>query len=178
MQSWGTAPGGGENVLECYDLSGGTALSVIIPFPKLAKMLNRPIQFASFLPAPPPGSGGLTGTLVFTQVDPVGRSFVAQLIGGELGDCTIPATPFWAAKGTFTRCVDAAGHHANANAEPCAMNDAYGMNRRARDRTRIKADDPPEVRYWATILCCTEVDLCTAMKRGRGKRGRRAAVPR
>jgi hypothetical protein len=77
-------------------------LAVVIPFGNLANMLNRPVQLASFLPAPPTGSGGLTGTLVFTQVDPVGRSFVAQLIGGKLGDCTIPATPFWAVKGDFT----------------------------------------------------------------------------
>jgi hypothetical protein len=102
---------GSYNVLECYDLanetpapSGGDRpmLAVVIPFGNLANMLNRPVQLASFLPAPPTGSGGLTGTLVFTQVDPVGRSFVAQLIGGKLGDCAIPATPFWAVKGDFT----------------------------------------------------------------------------
>jgi hypothetical protein len=94
-------PLGGDNVLECYDLAGKTALSVLIPFGTLANMLNRPVQLASFPPVPPPGSGGLTGTVVFTQVDPVGRAFVAQLIGGKLGDCTIPATPFWAVAGDF-----------------------------------------------------------------------------
>jgi hypothetical protein len=92
----------GANVLECYDLAGNTAISVLIPLGNLATMLNRPVQLASFPPAPPAGSGGLTGTAVFTQVDPVGRAFVAQLIGGKLGDCTIPATPFWAVAGGFT----------------------------------------------------------------------------
>ena len=43
------------------------------------------------------------------------------------------------------------------------MNDVYGMHRRARDRTRIRAGDPLEVRYWSTSLCCTEAELCAAM---------------
>jgi hypothetical protein len=99
------------NVLECYDLADETAapsgqdraaLAIIIPFGRLPTMLNQPIQLASFPPAPPSGSGGLTGTVVFTQVDPVGRAFVAQLIGGKLGDCTVPDTPFWAVAGDFT----------------------------------------------------------------------------
>jgi hypothetical protein len=102
---------GSYNVLECYDLAGETAapsgqdrsmLAIIIPFGNLPMMLNQPIQLASFPPAPPPGSGGLTGSLVITQVDPVGRAFVGRLIGGKICVCTIPDTPFWAVKGDFT----------------------------------------------------------------------------
>jgi hypothetical protein len=93
---------GGDNILECYDLAGNTALSVFIPFGNLVNMLNQPVQLASFPPVPPPGSGGLTGTVVFTQVDPIGRAFVARLTGGKLDGCTIPDTPFWAVKGDFT----------------------------------------------------------------------------
>jgi hypothetical protein len=43
------------------------------------------------------------------------------------------------------------------------MNDVYGMHRRARDRTRIRAHEPLEVRYWATTLGCTQAELYTAM---------------
>jgi hypothetical protein len=102
---------GSYNVLECYDLADETAapsgqdpavLAVIIPFGQLPTMLNQPIQLSSFLPAPPTGHGGLTGTVVFTQVDPVGRAFVARLIGGAIDSCPIPDTPFWAVKGDFT----------------------------------------------------------------------------
>jgi len=103
-------PLGGENVLECYDLAGETAaangrdqpvLSIFIPFGSLATMLNQPIQLSSFPPVPAPDNVGLTGTVVFTQVDPAGRAFVARLTGGKIGDCTIPDTPFWAVKGDF-----------------------------------------------------------------------------
>ena len=103
-------PIGGGSVLECYAPGGETAvpngqdrpvLSILIPFASLPTMLNRPIQLSSFPPGPPPGSDGLTGTVVFTQVDPVGRAFVGRLIGGKLDGCTIPITPFWAVKGNF-----------------------------------------------------------------------------
>jgi Protein of unknown function (DUF3606) len=43
------------------------------------------------------------------------------------------------------------------------MNDVYRMHRRARDRTRIRAQVPLEIRYWAATLRCTQADLCTAM---------------
>ena len=43
------------------------------------------------------------------------------------------------------------------------MNDVYGMHRRARDRTRIRAHEPLEVRYWATTLSCTQAELYTAL---------------
>jgi hypothetical protein len=101
---------GSLNVLECYDLAGETAslsgqdraeLAIIIPFGNMPTTLNQPVPLASFPPAPLPGSGGLTGTVVFTQVDPVGRAFVARLTGGKLDGCTIPDTPFWAVKGDF-----------------------------------------------------------------------------
>ncbi|MEI9948666.1 MAG: DUF3606 domain-containing protein [Pseudomonadota bacterium] len=37
------------------------------------------------------------------------------------------------------------------------------MHRRARDRTRIKAYEPLEVRYWATTLRCTQDELRAAI---------------
>jgi hypothetical protein len=100
---------GSYNVLECYDLVGRTELASIIPFGSLPTKLNQPVQLASFPPAP---GGGLTlsGTAVFSQVDPVGRAFVARLTGGTIpwmganGEpitCTIPDTPFWGVPGGF-----------------------------------------------------------------------------
>lgn len=102
----------GDNVLECYDLAGRTALQSFIPFGKLQSMLNQPVQFPFAALPSPPGSDilKLTGTAVFTQVDPVGRAFVARLIGGEItwtgpnGEtlaCPVPDTPFWAVAGNF-----------------------------------------------------------------------------
>ena len=100
---------GSYNVLECYDLVGGTALASVIPFGNLPTMLNQPVQLASFPPAP---SGGLklSGTAIFSQVDPVGRAFVARLMGGTIPwtgpnnvtvTCTVPDAPFWALRGDF-----------------------------------------------------------------------------
>ena len=108
----GNGPGS-ISVLECYDLAGETAppsspappvLSTTIPFGALPTMLNQPVQipFASLPQVLPSGPVyGLTGTVIFTQVDPVGRAFVARLTGGKLAGCTIPDTPFWAVKGDF-----------------------------------------------------------------------------
>ncbi len=100
------------NVLECYDSSGTTAFSTVIPFGKLPTLLNQPLQmpFAA-LPAPPPeGTLKLSGTVTFSKVDPVGRAFVALLVGGSVSyvgsngetvTCKIPDTPFWAVQGQF-----------------------------------------------------------------------------
>jgi hypothetical protein len=94
---------GSYNALECYDPAGTTALSIIIPFGNLPTMLNQPVQLASFPPAP--AGSNLSGTVVFSQVDPVGRAFVARLTGGTIlwfgVTCTIPDTPFWAVQGGF-----------------------------------------------------------------------------
>jgi hypothetical protein len=98
---------GSYNVLECYTLADETAaqdrpaLAMIIPFGNLPTMLNRPFQLATFVPAPG-GGVKLTGTVVFTQVDLVGRAFVGRLIGGAVDGCAVPDTPFWAVKGDFT----------------------------------------------------------------------------
>jgi hypothetical protein len=103
---------GSLNVLECYDLAGGTALSDFIPFGDLPAMLNQPVQIPfSSLPQPPnSGAFKLSGTAMFSQVDPVGRAFVARLIGGtitwtgannETLTCAIPDTPFWGVQGGF-----------------------------------------------------------------------------
>src|SRR5665213_2265048 len=43
------------------------------------------------------------------------------------------------------------------------MDEVYGMHRRTRDRTRIRAHDPMEIRYWATSLCCTQAELRRAL---------------
>lgn len=43
------------------------------------------------------------------------------------------------------------------------MDEVYRMHRRARDRTRIKAHEPLEVRYWATTFRCSEVELRAAI---------------
>jgi hypothetical protein len=43
------------------------------------------------------------------------------------------------------------------------MNDVYAMHRRARDRTRIRAQDPLEIRYWAATLHCTQAELYAAV---------------
>jgi hypothetical protein len=43
------------------------------------------------------------------------------------------------------------------------MGNVYRMHRRARDRTRIKANDRLEIRYWATTLRCTESALRAAI---------------
>jgi hypothetical protein len=89
--------------------------STTIPFGDLPTTLNQPFQIPFALPQPPQiGYGGehvdLTGTVVFTQVDPIGRAFVARLTGGiipwvgangEPITCTIPDTPFWAVAGDF-----------------------------------------------------------------------------
>ena len=113
----------GANVLECYDLGGGTALTSFILFS--ANLLNQPVQIPSALfPSEEPSYGGVTvdgvryrgvlhGTAVFSQLDPAGRAFVATLTGGRITwtgiddqtltlTCTIPDTPFWAVKGDFT----------------------------------------------------------------------------
>ena len=108
------------NVLECYDLVGGTALTSFIPFGKIPALLNQPVQipFAAE-PAPPSDwvtidgahyTGELHGTVVFSQVDPMGRAFVGRLTGGQVMwtglsnmafSCTIPNTTFWAVPGDF-----------------------------------------------------------------------------
>ena len=103
---------GSYNVVECYDLSGKTAYSSVIPFGSLPMRLNQPVQIPFASLPPPPGSQDviLSGTAVFSQVDPVGRAFVARLIGGTITwaapgnatiTCTIPDTPFWAVQGGF-----------------------------------------------------------------------------
>ncbi len=43
------------------------------------------------------------------------------------------------------------------------MDHVYRMHRRDRDRTRIKASERLEVRYWATTLRCTEGELRAAI---------------
>jgi hypothetical protein len=43
------------------------------------------------------------------------------------------------------------------------MNGVYRMHRRARDRTRIRAQVPLEIRYWATTLRCTRAELYAAV---------------
>ena len=43
------------------------------------------------------------------------------------------------------------------------MDEVYRMHRRVRDRTRIRADDYLEMRYWATTLRCTESALRAAI---------------
>jgi hypothetical protein len=97
---------GSINVLECYDLAGNAAFSTTIPFGNLPTMLNQPVQipFAS-LPQEPSTGSNLSGTVVFSRVDPVGRAFVARLIGGAMPwmgvTCTIPDTPFWGVQGGF-----------------------------------------------------------------------------
>lgn len=100
---------GSSNVLECYDLAGGTAVASIIPFGNLPTLLNQPVQLGAFPRAP--GAGiKLSGTAVFSQVDSVGRAFIARLTGGEITwtgandqtlTCTIADTPFWAVQGGF-----------------------------------------------------------------------------
>jgi len=127
----GTATPAGYNVLECQLAQSPDAplgvLSLIVPLANLPAMLNDPVivPFAN-VPAPPPsltGSGGLiaaypgehfsaslSGTAVFSAVDPNGRAFVAQLQQatfvwtGDRGDqfsCTVSNGPFWAAPGGF-----------------------------------------------------------------------------
>jgi hypothetical protein len=103
----------GDNVLECYDLAGRTALQSFIPFGELATMLNQPVQFPFVSLPPPPGSENLSlsGTLVFTQVDPVGRAFVAIFNQAEFTwagpdnetfSCALsPGSRFWAVAGDF-----------------------------------------------------------------------------
>ncbi len=43
------------------------------------------------------------------------------------------------------------------------MDEIYRTHRRLRDRTRIQASAPFEVRYWATNLRCTESELRAAI---------------
>jgi hypothetical protein len=43
------------------------------------------------------------------------------------------------------------------------MDEVYRMHRRARDRTRIRADDALELRYWATTLRCSVAELRGAL---------------
>ncbi len=43
------------------------------------------------------------------------------------------------------------------------MDDVYGKHRSARDRTQIAARDSLEIRYWATMLRCTEAELRAAL---------------
>jgi hypothetical protein len=85
---------GSINVLECYDLTGETAppsspdrplLSTTIPFGSLPTMLNQPFQIPFALPQAPPSGEvlELTGTVIFSQVDPVGRAFIARLTGAN-----------------------------------------------------------------------------------------------
>jgi hypothetical protein len=96
------------NPLECYNLVGNPVFSFVFPFASLSTMLNQPIQLASFFPGPP--GNIVSGTLVFSQIDPVGRAFVARLTGGTISwtaneepiTCTIPDAPFWAVAGNFT----------------------------------------------------------------------------
>jgi hydroxypyruvate isomerase len=38
------------------------------------------------------------------------------------------------------------------------------MIRESRNRTLIKAHDPAELRYWATILRCTELEVLAAVR--------------
>ena len=106
----GMSLSGGEgprsiNTLECYDLAGKVAFSTTIPFGNLPTMLNQPFQIPFALPQVPSTGSSLSGTVVFSQVDPVGRAFVARLIGGTMPwmgvTCTIPDTPFWAVQGEF-----------------------------------------------------------------------------
>jgi len=113
-------PLGGANVLECYDLSGGTALTTMIPFAELEPMLNQPIEFASFQ-GPNYGAvtvdgvqyrGVLQGVMVVSQIDPPARAFVATLTAARIKwtgikdpsltfTCAVPDTPIWAVKGDF-----------------------------------------------------------------------------
>jgi hypothetical protein len=96
---------GSINVLECYELNGKTAFATTIPFGNLPMMLNQPFQIPFALPQESATGSNLTGTVVFSEVDPVGRAFVARLIGGTMPwmgvTCTIPDTPFWAVQGEF-----------------------------------------------------------------------------
>ena len=109
--------------LECYDSGGGTAVTGSIQFPTLYTLLNQPVEIpsASFPSEPTYGEvtvdgvryrGVLHGTAVFSQIDPIGRAFVATLTGGRITwtgindqtlafTCTIPSTPFWAVAGNF-----------------------------------------------------------------------------
>lgn len=111
---------GGGNVLECYDLGGGTALTGLIPFAQLQTRLDQPIPFAPF-----EGSnygkvtvdgvqyrGVLQGNVIFSQIDPPARAFVATLTAARITwtgindakltfTCAIPDSPFWAVKGDF-----------------------------------------------------------------------------
>jgi hypothetical protein len=104
---------GGANFLECYDLAGKTALQSIVLLTELVELLNEPVPFPTESIPPPLGSEilKLTGTAVYTQVDPVGRAFVARLTGGvitwvggpngETLTCPVPETPLWAVAGDF-----------------------------------------------------------------------------
>ncbi|HEY3665214.1 MAG TPA: hypothetical protein VGL19_04405, partial [Polyangiaceae bacterium] len=71
----------------------------------LPTMLNQSVHIPFALPQVPGGGLSLTGTVVFSQVDPAGRAFVARLSGGTISwmgvTCTIPDTPFWAVRGDF-----------------------------------------------------------------------------
>jgi hypothetical protein len=126
-----TATPAGYNVLACQLAQSPDAplgvLSLIVPLVNLPAMLNEPVilPFAN-VPGPPPsptGDGGLiaaypgehfsatlSGTAVFSAVDPDGRAFVAHLQQatfvwtGDRGDqfsCTVSNGPFWAAPGGF-----------------------------------------------------------------------------
>lgn len=104
--------------LECYDFSGATALSDILPLSQLTQMLNQPIKlpFAHNLEHAGSNVDGvfysaeLSGTAVFTAIDPGNRAFVARLSGGQVTwtgpdnqvfSCAIADTPFWGVKGDF-----------------------------------------------------------------------------
>jgi len=50
-----------------------------------------------------------------------------------------------------------------AGKKRCGMDHVYRMHRRARDRSRINALEPLEVRYWATSLSCTQPELRVAV---------------
>jgi hypothetical protein len=48
---------------------------------------------------------------------------------------------------------------------PIAMSDdAVGVRRTPRDRTQIDVREPLEVRYWATMLRCSEAKLRAAVE--------------
>lgn len=113
---------GALSVVECFDLDDQSTLSFGVSFDNLPALLNRSVQIPfDSVPGVPTGgpgtliegvsyTGQLSGTAVFSQVDVVGRSFIATLSNAQIAwsgsdgtqfSCIVPSTPLWAVAGDF-----------------------------------------------------------------------------
>jgi hypothetical protein len=107
---------GGVSVVECYDVSGRTALTFVLILSQAAASLGQPMPVlgnASYAKLDVGGTrytSAFHGSLTFSQVDFQGRGFVATLTDGHIVwtsagqpdvDCQLPPMPLWAVGGNF-----------------------------------------------------------------------------